>query len=182
MTFSEKSLMMVLTILTVPDPRLRQRATPVKGVDRELERLMEDMLETMYAAPGVGLSAPQVGISLRVFVIDITWHRENAQRNPLCMANPEILWISEDYSSCHEGCLSLPEQYATVNRPSRICVRYLDRQNTMRHCTADGLLATVIQHERDHLDGVLFMDYLSKLKRDMITRRLQRMRRLRQTA
>ncbi len=175
---------MTLPVLTVPDSRLRQVAAPVREVDRGVVHLMEEMLETMYAAPGIGLSAPQVGILKRVIVVDIAGSRAGSisEQDPLCMANPAILWASGEYSSYNEGCLSLPGQYATVNRPSRILLRYLDRQNKMRDCTADGLLATVLQHEMDHLDGVLFVDYLSKLKRDMITRRLQKARRLRQPA
>ena len=173
---------MTLPILTVPDPRLRQVSAPVRVIERAVVHLMEEMLETMYAAPGIGLSAPQVGILKRVLVLDIAVHEEDSQRDPLCMVNPEILWASAEYSGYNEGCLSLPDQYATVHRPSRILVRYLDRQNQMCDCMADGLLATVIQHEIDHLDGVLFVDYLSKLRRGIITRRLRRARRLRQPA
>ncbi len=173
---------MTLLVLTVPDSRLRQVAAPVRGVDKGVVHLMKEMLETMYAAPGIGLSAPQVGILKRVIVVDIAGSTGDSAHNPLCMANPAILWASGEYSSCNEGCLSLPGQYARVNRPSSILVRYLDQQNKTRDCTADGLLATVIQHEMDHLDGVLFVDHLSKLRRDIITRRLQKARRSRQPA
>ncbi|VBB69394.1 Peptide deformylase [invertebrate metagenome] len=168
---------MTLPILKVPDPRLRQVAAPVRGVDPGVVRLMENMLETMYAAPGIGLSAPQVGVLKRVLVADITGR--GVRRDPLCMANPEILWASAESSFCNEGCLSLPDQYAAVSRPSRVLVRYLNRQNEVRDYTADGLLATVIQHEMDHLEGILFVDYLSKLRRDIIVRRLQKAHRLR---
>ena len=174
---------MIIPILKVPDPRLRQVSVPVRGIEKGVVRLMEEMLETMYAAPGIGLSAPQVGILQRILVVDLAGHEEEkSQRDPLCIANPEILWASAESSGYNEGCLSLPDQYATVHRPSRILVRYLDRHNRTCDCMADGLLATVIQHEIDHLDGVLFVDHLSRLRRGMITRRLQRARRLRQPA
>lgn len=170
---------MTLSILEVPDSRLRQVAALVERVDGEVIRLMEDMLATMFAAPGIGLAAPQVGILKRVLVVNVSGQGESHQ--PLCIANPEILWASTECTLCKEGCLSLPNQYAEVNRPSRIRMRYLDHRNKACEIETGGLLATVLQHEMDHLDGVLFVDYLSKLKRDMILRRLQKARRLLQS-
>lgn len=168
----------ILPILEVPDPRLRQVAAPVESVDRSIISLMEDMLQTMLAASGIGLAATQVGVLMRVLVINVT----GGQSEPCCSlyaANPEILWTSTEYTMCSEGCLSLPNQYAEVNRPCRIRIRYLDHRNQACEIERGGLLATVLQHEIDHLDGVLFVDYLSKLKRNMILRRLQKTRRLR---
>lgn len=162
--------MALLPILTAPDPRLKQKAARVEAVDESIRRLMADMLETMYHAPGIGLAAPQVGVSKRVIVADIGKNEED--RRPVCMANPEIVAVSEDDSTYEEGCLSVPEHYAEVVRPRSIRVRYLDEQNEIREMEADGLLATVLQHELDHLDGVLFIDHLSSLKRNMILRKL----------
>lgn len=162
--------MALLPILTAPDPRLKQKATRVEAVDDELRQLMDDMLETMYAAPGIGLAAPQVGVVRRVIVMDIG--RDEEDRQPLRMANPEIVWASDDDNTYEEGCLSVPEHYAAVVRPRAIRVRYLDPQNETREMEADGLLATVLQHEMDHLDGILFIDHLSSLKRNMILRKL----------
>ena len=165
-----------LPILIAPDPRLKLKAKPVAGVSREIRRLMDDLLETMYAAPGIGLAAPQAGIGFRVLVIDIA--REGEERQPLCMANPELMWVSDEIAVYEEGCLSLPEHYAEVARPARIRVRYLDERNAVREMEADGLLATVIQHEMDHLDGVLFVDHLSNLKRNMILRKLAKTKKM----
>lgn len=170
--------MAILPILEVPDPRLKQKADAVPKVDAAIVRLMDDMLATMYVAPGIGLAAPQVGVMKRVIVIDVT--KDGKTRKPLRMANPELLWASDDTVVCSEGCLSVPEQYADVERPAQVRVRYLDHQNEIREIEADGLLATVIQHEMDHLEGVLFVDYLSKLKRDMLVRRVQKSRKGRQ--
>ncbi|MGE5546675.1 MAG: peptide deformylase [Solirubrobacterales bacterium] len=162
--------MALLPILTAPDPRLKQKADRVEKVDDEIRRLMDDMLETMYDAPGIGLAAPQVGVGKRVVVVDIG--KEEADRQPVRMANPEIVWVSDDDNSYEEGCLSVPEHYAPVVRPREVKVRYLDHENEIREIHADGLLATVLQHELDHLDGVLFIDHLSSLKRNMILRKL----------
>jgi peptide deformylase len=164
-----------LPILVAPDPRLKLKATAVDKVDDEIRRLMDDMLETMYVAPGIGLAAPQVGVSRRVIVVDIS--REDEPKAPLCLANPHLLWLSDEDATYEEGCLSVPEHYAEVARPARIRVRFLDRENEVRELEADGLLATVIQHEMDHLDGVLFIDHLSSLKRNMILRKLVKSRR-----
>lgn len=163
-----------LPILVAPDPRLKLKAKPVDGVDDALRRLMDDMLETMYAAPGIGLAAPQVGVSRRVLVIDIA--KEGEPKAPLCMANPELVSVSDDDAVYEEGCLSVPEHYAEVVRPARVTVQFLDRDGITRELDADGLLATVVQHEMDHLDGILFIDHLSNLKRNMILRKLSKSR------
>jgi peptide deformylase len=168
--------MALLPILTAPDPRLKKKSKPVEKVDAEVRRLMDDMLETMYVAPGIGLAAPQVGEALRVIVADVA--REEEEKQPLRMANPEILWRSEELATYNEGCLSLPEHYADVTRPAEIRVRYLDHENEIREMTAEGLLATVIQHEMDHLQGVLFVDHISPLKRNIILRKLAKTKRL----
>ena len=163
-----------LPILVAPDPRLKAKSRPVAKVDASVRRLMDDMLETMYAAPGIGLAAPQVGELTRVIVVDIA--KDDEPKNPHLLANPELVWVSDEDSSYEEGCLSVPEHYAEVTRPSRIRVRYLDRDNEMRELEAEGLLATVIQHEMDHLEGILFIDYLTSLKRNMILRKLLKAR------
>ena len=162
--------MAVLPIITAPDPRLKKVAAPVAKVDADVRRLMDDMLETMYKAPGIGLAAPQVGELKRVIVVDIA--REDEKPQPLRMANPELVWVSDDDAVYNEGCLSLPEHYADVTRPAAIKVRYLDHENEIRTLEADGLLATCIQHEMDHLEGILFVDHLTALKRNMILRKL----------
>lgn len=162
--------MALLPILTAPDPRLKQKAARVETVDQSVRTLMDDMLETMYAAPGIGLAAPQVGMSIRVIVADIGKNEED--RQPIRMANPEIVWASDDDNTYEEGCLSVPEHYAAVVRPRAVRVRYVDEHDTVREMDADGLLATVLQHEMDHLDGILFIDHLSSLKRNMILRKL----------
>jgi len=163
-----------LPIITAPDPRLKRRAKPVEKVDARIRRLMDDMLETMYAAPGIGLAAPQVGVLERVIVVDVAAKDEPPQ--PLCLANPEVLWSSDEEATYDEGCLSLPEQFAEVARPSRVRLRYLDREGEIREMEAEGLLATCIQHEIDHLEGTLFVDHLSALKRNMILRKLVKAR------
>lgn len=166
--------MAVLPIITAPDPRLKVKCAPVESVDAAIAKTMEDMLETMYLAPGIGLAAPQVGITKRILVVDVA--PKEGPREPLRMANPEILWHSDDLATYEEGCLSLPEQYADVERPARIKVRYLDQDNAEQELEADGLLATCIQHEMDHLDGVIFVDHISSLKRRMILRRLTKLK------
>jgi peptide deformylase len=162
--------MSILPIITAPDPRLKQIATPVEKVDAEVRKLMNDMLETMYAAPGIGLAAPQVGALKRVIVLDLA--RDDEAPQPLRMANPEVVWVSDDDAVYNEGCLSLPEHYADVARPAACHVRYLDEQNEIRMLEAEGLLATCVQHEIDHLEGILFVDHLTALKRNMILRKL----------
>ncbi len=162
--------MALLQIITAPDPRLKKKAAPVAAVDDDVRRLMDDMLATMYDAPGIGLAAPQVGVSKRVLVIDISNDEDGPQ--PLLMANPEIVWVSDEDAIYEEGCLSVPEYFGEVERPAAVRVRYLDRENEIRELEADGLLATCVQHEIDHLDGILFVDHLSALKRNMILRKL----------
>ena len=164
-----------LPILTAPDPRLKLKARPVRAVDDRVRRLMRDLLETMYAAPGIGLAAPQVGEAVRVLVVDCA--RDGEKPQPLKIANPEILWRSDELMMVNEGCLSLPEHYADVARPAAIRLRYLDEQNEVRELDAKGLLATCIQHEMDHLEGVLFVDRISSLKRGIILRKLAKAKR-----
>ena len=159
-----------LSILVVPDSRLKRHAEPVERVNEEVRRLMDGMLEAMHDAKGIGLAAPQVGVLKRVIVLDISRPEEEPQ--PYRMANPEILWWSEDEVSGEEACLSVPEYYGDVGRSARIKVRYLDTENEIREMEADGLLARCMQHEEDHLEGVLFVDYLSSLKRNIILRKL----------
>jgi peptide deformylase len=169
-----------LPIVIAPDTRLKTKAKPVERVDDRVRRLLDDMLETMYDAPGIGLAAPQVGVLERVIVIDLAEKEEPAR--PLRIVNPEILWTSEETKTYNEGCLSLPEHYADVTRPARVRVRYMDETGATREVDADGLLATCLQHEIDHLDGVLFIDHLSMLKRNMILRKMQKAKRGQATA
>jgi peptide deformylase len=165
-----------LPIITAPDPRLKLKAKAVGEVDDEVRRLMDDMLETMYAAPGIGLAAPQVGVLKRVLVLDITPNGE--PRQALRIADPEIVWASDDDATYEEGCLSVPEHYADVVRPAAVKVRYRDYDNRLVQVNAEGLLATCLQHEMDHLDGVLFLDHISALKRNIILRKLVKARKL----
>jgi peptide deformylase len=162
--------MALLPILTAPDPELKKISQPVKQVDASVRKLMDDMLETMYHAPGIGLAAPQVGVLKRVIVLDLA--REGEEPQPLRIANPEIVWVSDDDATYNEGCLSVPEHYADVVRPAACRVRYLDHDNQRQEIAAEGLLATCLQHEIDHLDGVLFIDHLTSLKRNIILRKL----------
>ena len=151
-------------ILIVPDPRLKQVSKPVERVDDALRALMDDMLETMYAAPGIGLAAIQVGVPQRVIVMDLA--RQDEPKAPRFFVNPEILWKSEETAPYEEGCLSVPEIYDEVERPARVKLRYLNYQGETIEEDAEGLYAVCIQHEMDHLEGVLFIDHLSRLKRD----------------
>jgi peptide deformylase len=167
--------MATLPIITAPDPRLKIKARLVPAVDAEIRQLMDDMLETMYGAIGIGLAAPQVGKPSRVIVLDVA--RESAKPQPLKLANPEIIWRSPELTTGSEGCLSLPEHYAEVTRSAAIRLRYLDYQNEIREIETSGLLATCLQHEIDHLDGVLFVDHISSLKRGMILRKLAKAKR-----
>ena len=164
--------MAVLDIIVAPDPRLKLTAKPVKKVDASVRKLMDDLLETMHSARGIGLAAPQVGDKRRVIVVDVA--RDDEPPNPIRMANPELLWTSEEEVLREEGCLSLPEQYAEVVRPERIRVRYIDHENEIRELEAEDVLATCIQHEMDHLEGTLFVDHISTLKRRIILRKLQK--------
>jgi peptide deformylase len=164
--------MAIREIIVAPDPRLKVKAKPVARVDASVRRLMDDMLETMYAAPGIGLAAPQLGEALRVIVVDVAKDRD--ARQPHRLANPEIVWASEERIPHEEGCLSLPEEYADVTRPKEVRVRYRDENDVERELHAGGLLAVCIQHEMDHLEGVLFVDHISTLRRGMILKRLRK--------
>ena len=159
-----------LDIILAPDPRLKVQCKAVARVDAKIARLMDNMLETMYAAPGIGLAAPQVGVAQRVIVVDCA--RDEEPPAPLRMANPELVWVADEDAIFNEGCLSLPEHYADVVRPRAIRVRFLDQTNEIRECAVEGLLATCIQHEMDHLEGILFVDHLTALKRNIILRKL----------
>lgn len=168
--------MAVMPIIIAPDPRLKVKAARVERVDADVRRLMDDMLESMHAANGIGLAAPQVGVAKRVIVVDVA--REDEEPRPIRMANPEVVWSSETIEPRSEGCLSLPDHYAEVDRPISVRVRYLDHESEIREIEADGLLATCIQHEMDHLDGTLFVDHISSLKRNIILRKLAKTKRL----
>lgn len=173
--------MAILPIIEAPDPRLKTISTPVEIVDDSVRSLIDDMFETMYDAPGIGLAAIQVGVAKRILVIDLQERDEETDatiRNPMVFINPEILETSEEMAVYNEGCLSVPEQYADVERPAVIRARWLDREGKAHEKRLDGLLATCLQHEMDHLNGVLFIDHLSKLKRDMVLKKLQKARRL----
>ena len=159
-------------ILTIPDPVLREVSKPIKTVNSEIKNLMDDMLETMYAAPGIGLAAVQIGILKRVIVIDLS--KEDEKKEPLFFVNPEIISKSDDLISYEEGCLSIPNQFAEVKRPSSCKIDYLDYEGNKKKINADGLLATCIQHEIDHLNGILFIDHLSKLKKDLILKKTKK--------
>ena len=157
-------------ILIEPDPILRKISAPLEKVDKHTRKLMDDMLETMYEAPGIGLAAVQVGVLKRLIVIDIS--KGEQEKNPLFLINPEITFKSSKTSIFEEGCLSLPGHFAEIERPAECHLKYLDYNGKEKKLTAEGILATCIQHEIDHLDGVLFIDYLSKLKKDMIIKKL----------
>ncbi|WP_300018076.1 peptide deformylase [uncultured Roseobacter sp.] len=163
-------------ILLHPDPRLKKQAAPVADLSDDLRALADDMLETMYDAPGVGLAAPQVGILQRLVVLDCV-KGENERPRPLIMFNPEIVSSSDEMNVYEEGCLSIPEQFADVTRPAEVEVRWIDQNGKEMQETFDGLWATCAQHEIDHLDGKLFIDYLKPLKRQMITRKMVKMKR-----
>ena len=157
-------------ILTEPNKILRQKSIPVEAVDKDMQKLMDDMLETMYAAPGIGLAAIQVGVPKRRIVLDI--QQKEGQKNPLFFVNPEIIEKSKNLTTYEEGCLSVPGQFAEIDRPDRCHVKYLDYNGNYKELKSEGLLATCIQHEIDHLEGILFIDYLSNLKKSMIVKKL----------
>lgn len=167
--------MATLPIITLPDPILRKISDPVETVDSDVVKLMDDMLETMYAAPGVGLAAIQVGVPRRVVVIDTA--EEGQPKAPLAMANPEIIGLGQTTRIYEEGCLSIPDVRVDIERPETVTVRYVDRFGKQQELAADGLLATAIQHELDHLDGQLIIDFLSRLKRDMVIRKFKKIAR-----
>tara|TARA_Y100001970_G_scaffold95131_1_gene119882 strand:+ start:2100 stop:2624 length:525 start_codon:yes stop_codon:yes gene_type:complete len=164
--------MAIRQILTEPNKILRQKSLKVDVVNEEIQKLMDDMLETMYAAPGIGLAAIQVGVPKRVIVLDIA--RKEEPKKPMYFINPEIIKKSENNSSYEEGCLSVPGQFAEIERPDRCYIKYLDYYGTPKEIKAEGMLATCIQHEVDHLEGILFIDYLSKLKKSMIVKKLSK--------
>ncbi len=172
--------MTIRPIITAPDPRLKVISKPVEQVTDETRALMDDMLETMYAAPGIGLAAIQIGIPLRIIVMDIAG--DGNEPEPRYFINPEILESSEQLAPYEEGCLSVPDIYDTVERPDHVKVRYLDYDGEIRTLEAEGLLATCIQHEMDHLEGILFLDHLSRLKRTMVLRKLAKQKRIEESA
>ena len=177
--------MAIRPILEAPDPRLRSISKPVDGVDDDLRALIADMLETMYDAPGIGLAAIQVGVPSRVLVIDLQEEEDEEGkpiRNPRVFINPELFDPSEEYSVYSEGCLSVPDQYADVERPAIVHARWLDEKGSRHEERLEGLLATCLQHEMDHLEGILFIDHLSRLKRDMVLKKLEKARRAHKAA
>ena len=163
-------------ILTEPNKILRTKSLPVEIVDGDLQKLMDDMLETMYAAPGIGLAAIQVGVPKRVIVLDIA--KKDEPKNPMYFINPEIIQKSKNESTYEEGCLSVPGQFAEINRPERCHIKYLDYYGQPKELKTEGMLATCIQHEMDHLEGILFIDYLSKLKKSMIIKKLSKQKKV----
>lgn len=171
--------MAILPIIETPDPRLRQISSPVDKVDVELNTLIDDMFETMYDAPGIGLAAIQVGVPKRLLVIDLQEEQDEEGkpiRAPRVFINPEILQTSDDLQVYQEGCLSVPDQYADVERPAVIRARWQDRDGKSHEEQLEGLLAVCLQHEMDHLEGILFIDHLSRLKRDMVLKKLLKLR------
>ena len=169
--------MAIRKILTEPNKILREKSLRVENVDQDIQKLMDDMLETLYAAPGIGLAAVQVGVAKRVIVLDINRDKDKdkeSKKNPMYFVNPEVIWKSEDKFTYEEGCLSVPNQFAEIDRPKQCHVRHLDYNGQPQVLKADGLLSTCIQHEIDHLEGILFIDYLSKLKKEMIIKKLSK--------
>jgi len=172
--------MTVRPILTAPDPRLQAISTDVETVTAETRSLIDDMAESMYAADGIGLAAVQIGVPKRVIVIDLD--QKEGKKNPRAFINPKIIWASEEMAVFEEGCLSVPEIWDDVERPARIKAEYLDRDGKKQSLEADGMLATCLQHEMDHLNGVLFIDHLSRLKRSMAIKKLTKAKKLKETA
>ncbi|MBR5483016.1 MAG: peptide deformylase [Alphaproteobacteria bacterium] len=165
-----------LKVYEYPHPVLKQKAEKVAKVDDKIRSFLDDMLETMYDAAGVGLAAPQVGVSKRIVVIDVAHPDEGEERNPIYLVNPEIIWHSDEESCQYEGCLSVPDQSAEVSRYKQVRVQYLDYNGKEAEIMAEGLLAIALQHEIDHLDGILYIDRISRLKRQMLLKKLQKMR------
>jgi peptide deformylase len=172
--------MTIRPILTAPDPRLQAISTDVDTVDAEIRNLVDDMVDSMYAAEGIGLAAVQIGVPKRVIVIDLD--QKEGKKAPRVFINPKILWASEEKAVFEEGCLSVPEIWDDVERPARIKAQYLDRDGNTQTIEAEGLLATCLQHEMDHLNGVLFIDHLSRLKRSMAIKKLTKAKKLKETA
>ena len=169
--------MTIKPLIILPDPVLRQVSTPIETVDADVRRLADDMLETMYDAPGIGLAAIQIGVARRMLVLDVS--KDGEDKQPLVFINPEIVSATDARSVYEEGCLSIPDYYAEVERPAAIKVKHLDRDGKEQLTEADGLLATCLQHEIDHLNGVLFIDHISKLKREMVIRKFTKAAKLR---
>ncbi|MCV6547011.1 MAG: peptide deformylase [Cohaesibacter sp.] len=167
--------MALMEIVTLPDPILREQSAPVERIDDDLRRLVENMFETMYHAPGIGLAGIQVGVTRRIFTVDCA--REGEDKAPICMINPQIVWQSDELSVYDEGCLSIPDFYAEVERPAEINIQYMDQFGKEQQLQCDGLLATCVQHEFDHLNGALFIDYLSKLRRDRVIKKFTKLAR-----
>lgn len=163
-------------IISIPDPVLKQEAHAVETVTSDIQKQMDKMLQTMYDAPGIGLAANQVGLLNRVIVMDLADREEGEKAEPFLMANPEIIWESEEMSVMQEGCLSIPQQYADVERPAEVRVKYLNYNGKEAEMEASGLLSHCVQHEIDHLNGVLFIDYLSSLKRNMIMKKVDKLK------
>ncbi len=164
--------MTIRKILTIPDKILRKKSLEVKEINKEIKNLIDDMLATMYDAPGIGLAAIQIGVPKRVVVIDVS--KEEDKKKPLHFINPEIVWKSEKKAIYEEGCLSIPNQFAKIERPEKCKLKYIDYNGNKKELETEGLLATCIQHEIDHLNGILFIDYLSKLKKDFIVKKLSK--------
>jgi peptide deformylase len=164
--------MAVRDILIIPDKRLRLKSEPVKAVDKPLRALIDDMFETMYAAPGIGLAAIQIGVPQRVVTMDLA--KKDEPRAPLVFINPEVIWASDEKATYEEGCLSIPEYYEEVERPKSVKVKFLDENLKPQEIQAEGLLSTCLQHEIDHINGVLFIDHISKLKRDMVMKKFKK--------
>lgn len=164
--------MSVRDLVILPDSRLRLVSAPVGAVDDEIRKLADDMLETMYAAPGIGLAAIQVGVPKRLITMDVS--KKDEPKAPMVLIDPEIVWKSDALSVYEEGCLSIPEYYEDVERPAEVVVRFTDRDGARHEVRGDGLFATCVQHEIDHLDGVLFIDYLSRLKRERVVKKFQK--------
>ena len=164
--------MALRTIITAPDPRLKLVSDPLSEVDDGTRRLMDDMLETMYAAPGIGLAAVQVGEPKRVIVMDLAKEKDGEPHKPMFFVNPKLVWASPEVVMCEEGCLSVPDLYEEVERPARVKVSFLDYFGKAQEIDAEGMLAVCLQHEMDHLEGTLFIDHLSRLKREMMLRKL----------
>jgi peptide deformylase len=171
--------MAIRPILTAPDPRLKAVSSPIDGVSDETRKLVDDMLDSMYAADGIGLAAIQLGVPQRIIVMDL--EQKEGRRVPAVFINPTILWRSEDMATLEEGCLSVPDIWDEIERPARIGAQWLDRDGTLKTAEEGGLFATCLQHEMDHLEGVLFIDHLSRLKRSIALRKLQKAKRLQQT-
>ena len=169
--------MTIKPLIILPDPILRQVSKPIETIDGEVKKLADDMLETMYDAPGIGLAAIQIGVARRMLVLDVS--KDGEDKKPLVFINPEIVASSDARSVYEEGCLSIPDYYAEVERPAGITVRHLDREGKEQVTEADGLLATCLQHEIDHLNGVLFIDHISKLKREMVIRKFTKAAKMR---